>query len=156
MLNDVLSNFDIQRICSHIGIKLNGIFMKDQVNNTNFKDGNYIMNLENSNQSGSHWVSFVKKGDCVYYSDSYGVRPPENIYNLFLNNCSKVYVNMKPFQSLNSKKCGWYAIYFLYSMNKRKGVMLNRFINFVKQWDYDNPRKNEVVKKIIYDLIYNA
>ncbi len=33
--------------------------MKDELEN-NLKEGNYIINLENSNQSGSHWTCFIK------------------------------------------------------------------------------------------------
>ena len=32
-----------------------------------------IINLENSDESGSHWVSYKKIGNKIFYFDSYGV-----------------------------------------------------------------------------------
>ena len=43
-----------------------------------------VFNLENHNQSGSHWVSMfsdLKKGQ-VYYFDSYGTRPEQRVRTL--------------------------------------------------------------------------
>jgi len=36
--------------------------MKDEINLNNLKNGNYIMNLQNHDQEGSHWCAFIKKG----------------------------------------------------------------------------------------------
>ena len=37
-----------------------------------------IINLENANQSGSHWVAYYKNNDKKYYFNSYGNAPPPN------------------------------------------------------------------------------
>ena len=54
-----LTNSDLYSICIKLKIKLNGIYMKDELED-NLKEGNYIINLENSNQSRSHWTCFIK------------------------------------------------------------------------------------------------
>jgi hypothetical protein len=40
-------------------IKLNGIYMKDELPSY-LKEGNYIINLQNHDESGSHWTCFIK------------------------------------------------------------------------------------------------
>lgn len=150
---NVLSNFDIQRISQKLGIKLNGIYMKDQINNNNLTNGNYIMNLQNHNQSGSHWVAFVKSGKSIYYCDSYGVLPPENESKLFLENHYTVYVNTHQFQPLNSDKCGWYAMSFLYAMKNNTGSYVQRFKQFTDHWNYKKLNENEIVRKLLLNEI---
>ena len=43
------------------------------------KNGNYIINLENHNQRGSHWTTLImtKKG-CIY-EDSFRQPPPQEV-----------------------------------------------------------------------------
>ena len=38
-----------------------------------------IVNLENSNQSGSHWVAYYKNNNKKYYFDSFGNAPPKEL-----------------------------------------------------------------------------
>ena len=57
--NKDLTNFQIQNICNQVGIKLNGIYMRNECPKT-LANGNYIFNLESASKSGSHWVYFIK------------------------------------------------------------------------------------------------
>ena len=45
--------------------------------------GNYIMNLQDSHEGGSHWVAFIKNKSNIFYHDSYAVIMPQNQYDLF-------------------------------------------------------------------------
>jgi hypothetical protein len=53
--------------------------MRDQVPQTAFEDGNYVLNLDDSTSGGTHWIGFVvntaKKS--IYYFDSYGMPCPQ-------------------------------------------------------------------------------
>ena len=49
----ILSNFDLIRIAKERRIPLNDVIAKDEINKLKRK-GNYVVNLENKNQDGSH------------------------------------------------------------------------------------------------------
>lgn len=152
---DALSNYDLFDICKKLHIPLKNVIMKDQLTKKNFKNGCYIMNLENHNQGGSHWTAFIKKGDSVFYCDSYGVYPPQNEWNLF-KSCCNVYVNLKQYQPMKSERCGYYATYFLWFMTHISNEpLLNRFKMFLKVWDYKKLSNNDKVKNIILSKYNN-
>ena len=54
--------------------------MKDKLKKIKSNDGNYIINLESSNDgNGTHWlVHKIEIKDFAYF-DSYGMLPPEEI-----------------------------------------------------------------------------
>jgi len=54
-----LTNSDLYSIAIKLKIKLNGIYMKD-VLPSDLKEGNYIINLQNHDETGSHWTCFIK------------------------------------------------------------------------------------------------
>ena len=66
-----MSNLKIDEILKHDKNYI-GTFSKDNVpllkNNQST-----IINLQNSDKSGSHWVSFKKIGNKIFYFDRYGV-----------------------------------------------------------------------------------
>jgi hypothetical protein len=78
-----------------------------------------IYNLDPHYKSGSHWVANyidISKKHC-YYFDSYGMKPPKQIYEfmqwLTLQNSKiKLGFNGRQFQHQNSE-CGMYCLYFL-------------------------------------------
>lgn len=115
------SNNDLNMICNKLGIKLNGIFMSDEILQylqNGIPDGNYILNLQNSDQDGSHWVSFVKNGITIYYNDSFGCYPDQPLYDVMKRHKYKMVMNKRNNQAYTSSACGYWAIYFLYVLNK--------------------------------------
>ncbi len=54
-----LTNSDLYSICIKLKLKLNGIYVKD-VLPSDLKEGNYIINLQNHDEPGSHWTYFIK------------------------------------------------------------------------------------------------
>lgn len=63
----------------------------------------YIINLEDSDEGGSHWVA-LKDGA---YFDSYGV-PSTKAISKFVKHW-----NTEQYQSINQESCGFYAVYVL-------------------------------------------
>lgn len=150
----VLTNFDIEAICKALNIPLVGsvTHMKDEIKS--IKDGYYVMNLQNSDQYGSHWLSFLVKNKCVYYCDSFGMPPPKIEWDLFLKNGYNVYINYQQIQHIDSNLCGWFAVYFLFCMKYAKHKsMITRFQRYLQQWDEKNLRKNDKVKKLILSYL---
>ena len=147
------TNSDLYSICIKLKIKLNGIYMKDEIPN-DLKEGNYIINLENSNQSGSHWTCFIKDKNNVYYYDSFGVVPPQNIYDISVKNSLNLYYIDKHDQNLDATSCGWWCIAFLYFMNNTKGSMLDNMKKFDKKFNNKKTIDNEIELKKYIDKIY--
>ena len=148
-----LSNSDLISICIKLKLKLVGVYMKDELNN-NVIQGNYIINLQNHNENGSHWTAFIKDKNNIYYYDSFGVFPPQNEYDIFRKESDNIYYNTSDHQNIDSTSCGWFCIAFLYYMNTTKGPMLNRMKKFDKKFNKKNTKYNEIDLKNYIDKIY--
>ena len=119
----ILSNFDIVKICQTLGIKLDGVIMNNQfIDKMLNYDFSIIVNFQNTNQNGSHWVAVHCEPSIktVYYMDPYGEVPNARIYKIILDKGYQIYFNKVQFQALESQVCGWYAMYFLYYLQQSK------------------------------------
>ena len=68
-----------------------------------------IINLQDNNKNGSHWVSYKKIGNKIFYFDSYLVAYiPDIIKNQYPNN--KFICNIFRTQSMDSNQCGRFCI----------------------------------------------
>ena len=108
----MITNFDLEKIASNYQIELK-IFMKDQLDKLPINDGNYIINLDDSQGQGTHWVSlFISQNKAIYF-DSFGCVPPLNVIN-FVKQRAKLKLGYNNFirQDLKSDACGFYCIAF--------------------------------------------
>ena len=147
------TNSDLYSIAIKLKIKLIGIYMKDEIP-TDLKEGNYIINLQNSYENGSHWTCFIKDKNNVYYYDSFGIVPPQNLFNIAVKNSLNLYYIDKHDQNLDATSCGWWCIAFLYFMNNTKDNMLNNMKKFDKKFNNKNRKENEIDLKKYIDKIY--
>jgi hypothetical protein len=141
-----LTNFDIANICNRIGVKLNGIFMKDELS-SNLEDGNYIINLQNHNQSGSHWCCFVKSKNCIYYFDPFGAVMPQNQLDIFKANHENIYYSNIQIQDMKSILCGYFCILYLYFVSRMNGTIRNRISQFQKLFNWIDQKNNDKILK---------
>ena len=114
-----LSNFDIIRICKTLKISnFRGCYMRDELSNLDAISNNdecFIMNIDQSNSSGTHWVAVNIVEGTTYYFDSFGLPPTEEIKRY----CKEPrFYNSFVFQKPNEVICGHLCLYFLYSMRK--------------------------------------
>ncbi len=147
--NKDLTNLEIQNICNQLNIKLNGIFMKDELK-TNLKNGNYIINLQNHNQSGSHWLGFYKSKNNIYWFDSFGVQMPQNEFNIFKQEHDNIYYSNVQIQDMKSILCGYFVIAYLYFVNKMKGKIENRIYQYQKLFNWDNQKGNDKILESLF------
>ena len=97
-----------------------------------------IINLQDSTQSGSHWVSYKKISNKIFYFDSYGVAfIPDIIKNQYSNH--KFICNIYRIQSIDSNQCGRFSILFVKSDIKTE----NDYNNFLLQFEKNNFLKND-------------
>ena len=102
-----------------------GCFSKDQIplieNNKSI-----IMNLQNSNQPGSHWIALKRVNNTIFVFDSFGIGYlPISVFKVFKN--FKIITNIYRIQDISSNLCGLFCVLFiLYDINSK-----NDFIKFL-------------------------
>ena len=99
-----------------------------------------IINLQDSDKKGSHWVSYKKIGNKIFYFDSYAVSfIPDIIKNQNQNN--NFICNIYRIQSTDSNQCGRYCILFIRGNIKND----NDYGSFLLQFDKNNFLKNDIL-----------
>ena len=129
-----LSDFDIQKIAKHLEIpNFKGVFTRDQLPK---KIGNKeagIVNLNTSNEPGSHWVAYFRDGSKKIYFDSFGQVIPTEIQKYlktkdeYRYNLPVIERNTDVVQEPNTVICGHLCLYVLDNLSK--GVNFQDIIN---------------------------
>ena len=74
-----LSDMDIIHILKSQKIKLNGVYMKDELP-SKLKKGFYVINLQSSNVgNGTHWTALYYSSKHSFYFDPFGFLAPIEI-----------------------------------------------------------------------------
>jgi hypothetical protein len=138
-----LSNFDIEKICKNLNLKLVGVFMKDELPTKKIL-GNYIINLQNSNQDGSHWCAMILRANEAFYFDSFGMIPPKSVtkYLYKYYSAEKCFYNREIIQDLKSILCGFFSIGAIAYISTNKGPLTKLANKYISQFD-DNTKLND-------------
>ena len=122
-----LNNFDIIKIVQHLNIpEFRGVYMRDQLPVTPNEKESGIVNLNTSQQTGSHWVGYFKDGAKRMYFDSFGQITPLEIQKYlktkkeFENKDPVIERNTDIVQQPNTNICGHLCIYVLDNLSKGK------------------------------------
>ena len=116
--NKILTNFDLLRYVEKLDIpKFRGVFMRDTLPEEPKKEECGIVNLNTSDQRGSHWVCYYKRGLNRIYFDSYGQITPIEIQN-YLKRRKKqglavIQRNTDIVQPINTHICGHLCLFVL-------------------------------------------
>ena len=129
-----LTNFEIQKFYKNES-RFNGVFSRNNLPKK--KDGTYIINLDEYEDLGTHWIAlFYKKNEIVYF-DSFGVEHiPEEIKE-FIGN-KNIKANIFRVQANNSVMCGYFCIGFIDFM--LAGKKLTDFTSLFSPYDF---KKND-------------
>ena len=74
-----LINFEIQKYYEN-ELKFNGVYSRNNL--SKIKDGAYIINLDEYESIGTHWIALYFNDNNVTYFDSFGVKHiPKEIKN---------------------------------------------------------------------------
>jgi hypothetical protein len=147
-LKKVLSNFDLFRIAKEKGIPLNDVIAKDETKKLK-RNGNYIVNLENHNQGGSHWVSLILTPKNCMYCDSFGMPPPEKIYNYLEKRYKKVDFSRKEIQDMDSTLCGYFCLEFLKFMKEHSsGTLVDNLQLFQNRFSENTKENDNILAKL--------
>lgn len=145
----MLSNIDLDNIATDHDIDLVGIFSKDELPSRP-KDGNYIINLEDSDAgNGTHWTAFtIIDNKYACYFDSFGFMPPKEVLKYLLSYKPYGY-NNRQIQDVKSDYCGYYCIAFLKTMQTPTKEPYERFDDFLNAFT-NNLKTND---KIVIEML---
>ena len=110
-----LTNHDLTYYAKRLGIPyFRGVFMRDSMPvGPPHRYESAIVNLDSSSGTGTHWVCYKKRGNKVYYFDSFGdLRPPADLVRYFGPRADIQY-NYDCQQSVDSVICGHLCLKFL-------------------------------------------
>jgi len=131
-----LSNIQIVSKCQKLEIRnFKGVFMRDELNKNMTADKNecLILNIDHSNNNGTHWTSlFIKDGLCCYF-DSFGFPPPLEVEE-YIRKFDKRYYNSFEIQKGNQVICGHFCIYMLLKLGK--GIDFEEILDELFKYNY--------------------
>ena len=112
----------------------------------NIKKGAYVINLDEYENTGTHWVAlFVKTNELIYF-DSFGIEHIPKEINKFIGNSAIACIKSIIFriQAYDSIMCGYFCIEFINYM--LKGKTLLDYTNLFSPNDFK--MNDRVIKRI--------
>ena len=108
------------------------------------KKGAYVINLDEYENTGMHWIALFVKPKYTVYCDSFGIEYIPKDINKFIGN-NDIKSNIFRIQAYDSIMCGYFCIKFINYM--LKGKTLLDYTNLFSPNDFKN---NDQVIKIIF------
>lgn len=136
-----LSTMEIYQLAHRYNIPINNIFSRDTIPQYLLLNKWYIVNLDRSDGTGTHWTCFYNGSHFNFYFDSFGFVPPSKVEKVLNDQYN---YNTMRIQSLQSSSCGWYCLMIIREMNRQDNT-LDTFTNILNKFINDSPRYNESV-----------
>ena len=112
-----LSSTDLHKLVVSLGIKnFRGVFSRDALPKKNHKVECGIVNLDDIQGPGTHWVAYRIQKKPEYF-DSFGLPMPEEVRHYL--GPDAIY-SPDELQDRDSVLCGWWCLYFL--LERQRGV----------------------------------
>ena len=100
-----------------------------------------IINTDQSNKPGDHWIAIVLTEKYAYYFDSFGLGiVDQQIQKFLLPRYSSIIFNSLCIQHILSDKCGYYCISFVKSVHN-----FESYYNFLSNFIIDNLKLNDCI-----------
>ena len=116
-----------------------GCFSKHQIKLIE-NNKSMIINLQDSNQPGSHWITLKRVNNTIFVFDSFGIGYlPVDIFKVFKK--LKIITNIYRIQDISNNVCGMFCVLFILYDIKSK----NNFINFLTLFNSNDFLKNELI-----------
>jgi len=110
-----LSNFDLEEQAEELKIKnFRGVFMRDTLPYKIKEKECGIVNLDSTENDGTHWVCYYKNRNKKLYFDSFGLDPPYEIKDYLGDN---VLMSTFQIQKLGTNHCGQLCLIVLYELS---------------------------------------
>ena len=134
-----MTNYEINSLLQK-EINFQGCFMRDEQLP---KHGNFILNLDNSNGVGTHWVAVDL--DRGYYYDAYGLCPPDDLKRIKFKKYNTI-----QHQRSKSNLCGLYAIYFIHNLNR--GLKFYNIVYDLLKFNTFNKSNHEQLRNLLSEM----
>ena len=122
--------------------RFNGVYSRNNLPNK-IKKGAYVINLDEYENTGTHWVSLFVKLKYTVYFDSFGVEHIPKEINKFIGS-NEIKSNIFRIQAYDSIMCGYFCIEFINYM--LKGKTLLDYTNLFSPNYFKN--NDQVIKRI--------
>lgn len=86
--------------------------MRDQLPQRVKANESAVVNLDSSENPGTHWTAYVKKGNVVHFYDSFGVEPCSELLEYWGKRCL-VLANSTQDQEIDQVICGHLCLKFI-------------------------------------------
>ena len=129
--------------------KFNGVYSRNNLPNK-IKKGAYVINLDEYENTGTHWVALFAKPKYTVYFDSFGIEHIPKEINKFINNDATKSSSLERIksniylQAYDSIMCGYFCIEFINYM--LKGKTLLDYTNLFSPNDFK--KTDRVIKRI--------
>ena len=120
--DSALSNTDIEKYVKMLKINnFKGCYMRDELKNSRRNTVECgVLNLNLSNESGSHWTCWFKINSDKYYFNSFGLPPPKELVD-YLG--SPILYSTFQLQGMNDQNCGKWCLFILKNLNEGSGYI---------------------------------
>ena len=140
-----LTNFEIQEYYQKEP-RVNGVFSRANLPINTIKNGAYVINLDEYQDIGTHWVALYVNNKIVINFDSFGVEHIPKEIMKFINR-KKIITNTYRIQACDSIMCGYFCIGFINFMFN--GKSLTDYTNIFSPNDFN---KNDDIILKYFDL----
>ena len=131
--------------------RFNGVYSRNNLPNK-IKKGAYVINLDEYENTGTHWVSLFVKANEVIYFDSFGGEHIPKEINKFIHSKElgpaignkKIKASIFRIQAYDSIMCGYFCIEFINYI--LKGKTLLDYTNLFSPNDFKN--NDRIIKRI--------
>ena len=131
-----LTNFDIMDYYKNEP-RFIGVYSRNNLRKT-IKKGAYVINLDEYNDIGTHWIALYVRNNCIYF-DSFGVEYIPNEIKQFIGNKDTI-SNIFRLQVYDSIMCGYFCLAFIDFMFAGKTLL--QFTNLFSPYDF---KKNDKI-----------
>ena len=131
--------------------RFDGVYSRNNL--PKIKKGAYVINLDEYENTGTHWIALFVKTDEVIYFDSFGIEHIPKEINKFIGNeqsssakarNKEIKANIFRIQAYDSIMCGYFCIEFINYM--LKGKTLLDYTNLFSPNDFN--KNDEIIKRI--------
>ena len=139
-----VTNFEMQDYFKNEK-RFNGVYSRNNL--PKLKNGAYVINLDHSKNTGTHWVVIFVKEDEVIYFDKFGVEyiPKEIMEKIEHSSLGNKNIKTSIFriQDYNSIMSRYFCILFIkYMLNNKT---LTDFTNLLKPWNFE--KNDDIIKR---------
>ena len=130
-----LTNFEIRHYHKNEP-RFNKVYSRDNLPKT-IKNGAYVVNLDEYEDVGTHWIALYVKNNAITYFDSFGVEHVPKEIKKFIGH-KNIKTNIFRIQADNLIMCGYFCIGFIDFMIAGKSLI--DFTSLFSPYDF---RKND-------------